>query len=166
MSRSTVSSSNIRNTRDVDLRELMLSHIRTELEIASTAIEVASEGGVVSLMGSVKSVADKIAAEKAAKEVAEVMVVADEIAVRPPQERTDTQIARDVLVRLRTHPGLPENAIRATIADGEVTLEGVVHWQLQKLTAESIIRNLRGIRRIHNLVEVRLGDPNAHEAPT
>src|SRR5262249_10737847 len=77
----------------------------------------------------------------------------------------DTQIARDVLLRLRTHPGLPQNAIRAIVADGEVTLEGVVHWQLQKLTAESIIRNLRGVRRIHNLMEVRAGASTANAAP-
>jgi len=164
MSGSTVNT-DIGNTPDGELRELVLSHIRAVLETASTAIEVASEGGVVTLMGSVKSLDDRIAAEKAAKGVDKVLVVADEIAVRPPQERTDTQIARDVLLRLRTHPGLPQNAIRAIVADGEVTLEGVVHWQLQKLTAESIIRNLRGVRRIHNLMEVRAGASTANAAP-
>jgi osmotically-inducible protein OsmY len=36
-----------------------------------------------------------------------------------------------------------------------VTLEGIVHWHLQKLTAESIISNLKGVKRVRNLMEVR-----------
>jgi osmotically-inducible protein OsmY len=146
---------NLHTRPDSELRELVLGHIRRELSAASTAIDVTSEGGVITLMGSVDSLAYKIAAENAAKKVSEVLVVADEIAVKPPHERTDTQIARDVLLRLRTHPGLPQDTIRATITDGDVMLEGVVHWQLQKLTAESIIRSLKGVRHIRNLLEVK-----------
>jgi osmotically-inducible protein OsmY len=150
---------------DGELRELVLSHIKKELEAASNAIEVAMEGGVVTLIGSVKSLADKIAAENAAKEVGEAMIVADELTVTPPHQHTDTQIAREVLLCLRTHPGLPQNVIRATITDGEVTLEGIVHWQVQKLTAESIISNLKGVKRIRNLIEVRPPEAAARAVP-
>jgi osmotically-inducible protein OsmY len=150
---------NIRIKPDGELRELVLNRIRKQLDTASSAIDVATEGGVVTLMGSVNSLSDKIAAEKAAKGVNEVLVVADELAVRSAHEGTDTQIARDVLLRLQTHPGLPQDAIRATVTDGEVTLEGVVHWQLQKLTAESIIRNVKGVWRIRNLMEVQPARP-------
>jgi osmotically-inducible protein OsmY len=140
---------------DNELRDLVLGYIRRELNAASAAIDVTTEGGVVTLIGSVDCFADKIAAENAAKKVSEVFVVADEIAVKPPHERTDTQIARDVLLRLHTHPGLPQDVIRATVTDGEVMLEGVVHWHLQKLTAESVIRSLKGVRHIRNLLEVK-----------
>ena len=139
---------------DSDLREQVLGRIRTELSAAAGAIDVTTEGGVVTLIGSVDNYSDKLAAENAAKRVDQVLIVADEIAVKPPHERTDTQIARDVLLRLRTHPGLPQDIIKATVTDGDVTLEGVVHWHLQKLTAESIIRSLKGVRHIRNLLEV------------
>jgi osmotically-inducible protein OsmY len=151
---------------DNELRETVLRHIRKELDRDSAAIDVQVEGGLVTLIGSASSLADKNTAERAAKEVDEVLVIADEIAVRAPHERPDTQIARDLLLRFRTHPGLPQDAIRATVADGEVTLEGVVHWQLQKLTAESVTRNLRGVRRVRNLMEVKPAAPLSREATT
>lgn len=139
---------------DAELRELVLRRIQEELDAESNAVDVTAEAGVVTLLGSVRSLADKIAAENAAKGVNQALVIADELAVSPPCERSDTQIARDVMLRLRTHPGLPLDVIGATVTHGEVTLEGTVHWQLQKLTAESIIRNLRGVKRVHNLMRV------------
>lgn len=82
------------------------------------------------------------------------------------RSKQDSELRDLVLRHIRTHPGLPENAIRATVADGEVTLEGIVHWQLQKLTAESIIRNLRGVRCIHNMMQVRAAGSTARTTPT
>jgi osmotically-inducible protein OsmY len=110
--------------------------------------------GVVTLAGFTHSYWEKEAAEKAAKRVYGVKVIANDIEVRPATARTDPEIARDVAHELESHAGLPSDRIRATVKDGWVTLEGVVDWQYQKGLAESAVKKLKGVIGVTNNIIV------------
>ena len=67
-------------------------------------IAVSVKNGVVTLAGFVKSYTDKYEAEAAAKRVAGVLGVANDIEVRMPSvdERPDPEIARDAVAAIKT----------------------------------------------------------------
>jgi len=92
----------------------------------ATDIAVSVKKGVVTLAGFVKNYADKYEAESAAKRVAGVLGVANDIEVRMPSvdERPDPEIARDAVAAIKSQlPILSEN-IKVIVKDGWVTLEG------------------------------------------
>jgi len=82
-------------------------HVEAELEwdpgVDSTDIGVAVNQGVVTLSGFVRSFAHKLAAERAAKRVAGVVGLANDLEVQLPgaDERPDPEIARDAVAELK-----------------------------------------------------------------
>jgi osmotically-inducible protein OsmY len=68
--------------------------------------------------------------------------------------RTDPDIARDIMAALKTNPDVPFDRVKVTVVEGFVTLEGRVDQEFQRLAAESAIRNLAGIRSIHNRISI------------
>jgi osmotically-inducible protein OsmY len=105
----------------------------------------------------VRSYRQRRKAEEAAKRVAGVLGVANDIEVRLPilHRRPDPQIARDVVEALQHRlPELAEN-IKATVKDGWVTLEGEVEWHYQLETAEKAANWTRGVAGVTNRIRVR-----------
>jgi osmotically-inducible protein OsmY len=123
----------------------------------ATDIAVSVKKGVVTLSGFVKSYTDKYEAEEAAKRVAGVAGVANDIEVRLPSidERPDPEIARDAVSEIKTMLPYSSEHIKVIVKNGWVTLEGEVEWQYQKSTAERSIRPVRGIKGITNLILVK-----------
>src|SRR5580700_3429981 len=108
-------------------------------DLKSTDIAISVKDGVVTLAGFVPRYIDKYEAEKAAKRVAGVLAVANDIEIRLPavDERPDPEIAR------------------AVVRNGWVTLEGDVEWQYQRLTAERAVRRLKGVKGIINDIKTK-----------
>src|SRR5438128_4597839 len=88
---------------DSEIKKDVEDELRWDPNIDATDIAVAVKSGVVTLTGFVRSYAEKFAAERAAKRVAGVVGVANDIEVRLPQtdERADPEIARDVVANLK-----------------------------------------------------------------
>ena len=141
---------------DDNVRDHVLFELKSDPKIRSSDIAVGVKDGVVTLSGSVTSYWEKDAAEKAAKRVYGVRGVANDIEVKPPSTRTDTEIARDAVHELERHVSIPSDKIKVTVKNGWVTLEGSVgvEWQYQKILAESAIKGLRGVVGITNNIEV------------
>jgi osmotically-inducible protein OsmY len=142
-------------TTDNQLRNSVLRQIDWEPEITSTDISVAAEEGVVTLTGFVHSYAEKLAAEKAAKRVYGVKVVANDIEVKPKFAFSDPEIARNVVLALQTRVSVPDNKIKATVKDGWITLEGQVDWQYQRQAAEAAVKYLNGVNGVINNIQVK-----------
>src|SRR5580693_3141898 len=72
-------------------------------DLKSTDIAISVKNGVVTLAGFVPRYLNKYEAEKAAKRVAGVLAVANDIEIRLPaiDERPDPEIARDVVTALK-----------------------------------------------------------------
>lgn len=146
---------------DGDLRQAVLEALKQEKAVAAENIQVAAEKGVVTLTGFAKNQEEKMAAERAVKREIGVSAIANDIEVKHSYERTDTEIARDILRAFLINVCIPADRIRVTVRDGRVFLEGGVHWQFQKMMAQAAVKSLYGIKSITNSIEVRPEDFSA-----
>jgi osmotically-inducible protein OsmY len=123
----------------------------------ATDIAVSVKKGVVTLAGFVKNYADKYEAESAAKRVAGVLAVANDIEVRLPSvdERPDPEIARDAVAAIKSQLPISSEHIKVVVKNGWVTLEGKVEWQYQKNTAENAVRRIKGVKGVSNLIQLK-----------
>lgn len=133
------------------LRDAALAAIDRDPAVHEWEIGVAAEDGVVTLTGRVDSLAMKVAAERAVMLVRGVRSVASDLHVKTPNERTDTDIARDALHRLRNNVAIPEG-VQAVVSDGFITLGGTVHWMHQRAAAENAVKYLAGVRGVSNAI--------------
>jgi osmotically-inducible protein OsmY len=141
-------------THDEELRTAVLREIEWRPDIHSQDINVRASGSAVALSGFVDTFAEKASAEKAAKSVRGVLLIANDIEVRP-STRTDPEIAGDVRQVLKSHALLPETNITATVREGFVTLEGTVEWNYQKISALEAAESVRGVRGVWNRILVK-----------
>jgi osmotically-inducible protein OsmY len=122
-------------------------------EVDASAVGVAAKGGTVTLTGYIDTYAGKLAAERAAKHVAGVRAVANDIEVRLKLDRTDVDIASDAVRALELRGTVP-HGVQAVVHNGCVTLTGSVHWLFQKRDAEKAVRHIRGVRSVLNHIGV------------
>ena len=126
-------------------------------DLKSTDIAISVKDGVVTLAGFVPRYIDKYEAEKAAKRVAGVLAVANDIEIRLPavDERPDPEIAREVAAALKNQLPFSYEQIKAVVRNGWVTLEGDVGWQYQRQTAERAARPVKGVKGIINDIKIK-----------
>jgi osmotically-inducible protein OsmY len=122
-----------------------------------TDIAISVKKGVVTLAGFVRNYSDKYEAESAAKRVAGVLGVANDIEVRMPSvdERPDPEIARDAVAAIKSQLPISSEHIKVVVKNGWVTLEGKVEWQYQKNTAENAVRRIKGVKGVSNLIQLK-----------
>jgi osmotically-inducible protein OsmY len=126
-------------------------------DLDASDIAVSVKKGVVTLAGFVKSYSDKYEAEAAAKRVAGVSAVANDLEVRLPaiDQRPDPDIARDAVDAIKNQLPISSQNIKVVVKSGWVTLEGAVEWQYQRNTAETAVRRIRGVRGVTNSIVVK-----------
>ena len=131
--------------------------IKWEPLLHAAEIGVAVHNGVVTLTGTVDSYAKKKEAEEAAKKVAGVKAVADDVKVKLDTSaiKDDTDIADEVVHALKESWSVPDSKIKATVDDGWVTLEGTLHWDFQREAATNAIRYLTGVRGVINNMKIQ-----------
>jgi osmotically-inducible protein OsmY len=136
-----------------DVRE----ELKWDPDLDASDIAVSVKDGVVTLAGFVKSYTERLEAEIAAKRVAGVRAVANDIEVRLPaiDQRPDPDIARDAVAALKAELPTSHDRIKVIVKDGWVTLEGAVEWQYQKTTAENAMRKIKGVKGVANVVTVK-----------
>jgi osmotically-inducible protein OsmY len=141
---------------DYQLQEDVVEELAFDPSVDASNIAVAAKAGVVTLTGRVSSYAEKLAAERAVKHVAGVHAIAEELEIDLPafHERSDADIAAEVINALNLDVTIPRDAISATVERGRVTLDGQVEWQYQKENAHRAIAHLRGVRSICDLIRV------------
>jgi osmotically-inducible protein OsmY len=138
-----------------DLRQLVLDQIREKPELGETKISVATEQGIITLTGTVRTKAERMAVETLAKMVPGVAALANDLEVKPARAPGSTEIAKDVLKVLRDHVFLAGEDIRVIVRDGCVTLEGTVHQELNKMLAGALVRRVPGILGVSNQLDVK-----------
>ena len=136
------------------LREAVASELTADPAVRGLEIAVVVEDGVVTLTGHVESLQARVAAERAVKRVEGVRSIANDLLVKHQGERTDTEIAREALHRLRNDVSVPPD-VQAVVSNGCITLDGTVSWMYQRVAAENAIRHLRGLRAISNEITLR-----------
>lgn len=144
------------STANEQLREDVIAELTLEPRVNAARIGVAAEDGIVTLTGTVSSLAEKWAAEDAVKRVKGVRGIAEEIAVDLPSthRRDDTDIARAAADAIAWDSLLPRT-IQVTVQDGKVTLRGEVDWQYQRTEAEKIVRRIIGVKAVTNTIALK-----------
>jgi osmotically-inducible protein OsmY len=140
---------------DIDLRvrDLVMRQLEWDPEVDASAIGVAAKERTVTLTGYIDTYAGKLAAERAAKRVRGVRAVANDIEVRPRLERTDADIASDVVRSLELRSTVPDN-VQAAVHRGHITLTGQTMWEFQRRDAEKAVRHIRGVRGLANRINL------------
>jgi len=142
---------------DSDIRKDVEDELRWDPDIDSTDVAVSVSKGVVTLTGFVHHYNDKYEAEVAAKRVAGCVGVANDIEVRLPaiDQRPDPEIARDAVDALKRQLPTVSDHVKIVVKSGWVSLEGDADWNYQRERAEAIVRWLKGVKGVTNLIRLR-----------
>ncbi|MFO7982360.1 MAG: BON domain-containing protein [Desulfuromonadales bacterium] len=135
--------------------ESQLTHDpRVKFEQCELDIDV--ENGIVSLSGSVPSVAAKRLAYQLAKGTDGVEKVEDRILVNPPMAMGDREILDHIRQAFIQEKNIElENIDIHTDPLGRVTLQGHAHSLIQKRLCEVLSWWVPGVTSVDNLIEVR-----------
>jgi len=142
---------------DEEIQKDVLNELKWDSRVQSTEIGVAVKDGVVTLTGWIDSFYKRWAAEEAAHRVRGVLAVANDIEVRlsVSAERTDADIAAAAIHALEWDAGVSIDNLDVTVSKGWVTLRGVVEWEYQKHDAERVVRRLKGVKGVTNLLTIK-----------
>jgi osmotically-inducible protein OsmY len=141
---------------DADLQADVEEELDWDPAVPSQSIGVSVTDHAVTLAGTVHALAHRLAAVKAARRVKGVHAIVDEIVVLPigAHGSSDENIGLSVQGILESNATLPAG-IRATVRNGVVTLTGTVDYQFQKINALRVIREVKGVARVQNDIEVK-----------
>lgn len=141
---------------DTELQNDVLSELKHEPSVKVSDIGVVVKNGTVTLNGYATSYREKREAVRAAKRVAGVKAIADDIEVQLPTSyhRTDSDIAAAVINQINWSTSIPEGAVLATVRNGWVTLEGEVEWWYQKTAAGDLVKQLVGVKGVSNSISI------------
>jgi hyperosmotically inducible protein len=144
---------------DVEIKQLVEQELLWDTKLNSAQVGVTVKHGIVTLVGTLSSWGERMAAQRAAHRVAGVLDVANDLTVKAAGSsmRNDTDIAEAVRHALDWDVFVPKDKITTTVNEGWVTLEGTVeHWN-ERVAAEKAIRNLAGVVNVVNKMEVKPG---------
>lgn len=142
---------------DNDIKRDIETELRWSPRLDDTNIAVKVMDGVVTLMGFVRRYSDRYEAEIAAKRIAGVAGIANDIEVRfvSAEERSDVEIARSAAAAIKLQlPNAWQN-VKALVDEGRLTLEGEVPWNYQRVQVESAVRALLGVKTVSNMISIK-----------
>ena len=142
---------------DFQIHKDVVDEIKWEPHLKTSNIGVAVNDGFVTLSGKVDSISKKLTAEKAAKRVAGVKAVAEDIQVgiSPGFKKTDAEIAEAVINALKWYAAVKEEKIKIKVDDGVVLLEGEVEWEFERSIAKRAVEHLSGVRSVINSINLK-----------
>ena len=141
---------------DDELQKAVHDEMTWDLRLKAAEIGVAVSLGVVTLAGTLDSWEARVAAQHAAHRVIGVLDVVNGIKLRAfgAHVQSDLEIARSVRLALECDVSVPSDHIASTVSAGVVTLEGSVDTWRQHDDTERVVRDLKAVREVANLVRV------------
>ena len=148
---------------DRELQEDILTALEWEPGVDAAKIAVSVKNGVVTLQGPIRTYFEKSRAERVTRHVYGVRAVANDLLVNLDglAAPSDGQIADAVVHALAWNSAVPVNAVKATVTDGWVALNGTLDWQFQRSAAQHAVEHLHGVKGVVNLIALK-----PHVSPT
>lgn len=142
---------------DVELKMRLIEELRFEPSVGIADIGILVKDGVVTLLGQAGSYGEKLNAVRAAKRIAGVTAVVDDISVhlRNSGCHSDAEMAAEAVNRLHWSTQIPPGAVQVTVRAGHITLEGALAWGYQKLAAEMALNQMSGLSGITNAITIK-----------
>jgi osmotically-inducible protein OsmY len=128
--------------------------LRWDTRIQPNNIQVEVLDGIVTLTGNVRLLAERNIAADDAWRVKGVRQVINDIAVSPTSDRTNADIAADVENALKYDNRVDLSSIVVHVADGVVTLSGVVGSSSERQAAEEDAWYTPGVVSVANRIDV------------
>jgi len=140
-----------------DLQKDVQNAIKWEPLLNAAEIGVTAKDGIISLTGVVDSYTKKLQAENAAKNVAGVKAVVEKIEIKfsSSWNKSNVDIANEVLNALKGRWDVPSEKIKVKVEDGWVTLDGELPWNYQRQAAQDAVNYLNGVKGITNNIMVK-----------
>ena len=139
---------------DSQITAWVQEQVRQDPRIHPGKVEVATHSGIVTLGGTVPTLAGKRYADLESKRIRGVAGVINEIIVSPVL-RSDKEISQDVRRRFQNNADLNQSAVAAESLEGKVFLSGKVDSWSKREQAEFLAAEVRGVRQVVNEVQVQ-----------
>jgi osmotically-inducible protein OsmY len=148
---------------DTVIEREVSDELRSNLTVDVKNLVVKVNAGIVTLIGTVASPSESLAAEQAAFGVRGVIEVNNglHVAVAGGAARSDADIAHAVRRALVWDAFVPDDVISSTVTDGAVRLQGTVDDATDRDEAERAVKDIPGVKAVHNLIDVH---PSAETA--
>jgi osmotically-inducible protein OsmY len=142
---------------DSKIQQDVMDELQWEPSVDHANIGVAVKDGIVTLSGFVSTYTSKLAAEKAARRVAGVRGLAEEIEVRfaSDPKTADPEIANRIADVFDWSPTIPHGKIDVKVEHGWVTLSGAVDWHYHREAAREAAARINGVKGVTNLIAVK-----------
>ncbi|MGZ6480509.1 MAG: BON domain-containing protein [Bdellovibrionales bacterium] len=142
---------------NADLQKDVYAELKWDPRIHEGDIGVSVSDGLVTLSGYIPSYAEKWAAEEAAKKVAGVRAVINEISVKliGVHRKDDHELAQAALNTIKWNVWTGGDDVKITVQNGWITMSGELESNFQKQTAEDAVRHLAGVRGVSNEIKIR-----------
>lgn len=143
---------------DASIAEAIRDAAAYDPRVSAANLQIAVDGGAVTLGGSVASVGGRFAAEDLAYNTVGVTEVKNELSVKPTKPVADTLILRAVRGALLWNPHTNAFDIDAQVKRGVVTLTGEVNTAFERATATDVTSRIAGVTDINNEIKVKRPD--------
>ena len=144
-----------------DVRTAVEKELGFDPRVNSSDIKVVNVGGNVNLTGTVPSFPQYLQAPAAARRVAGVTTVDNNLEVALPESnyRDDVKLTTAANNALTANITVPDN-VEAIAEDGNVTLTGTVSYATERAAAAEAVAGLTGVRNVSNEIVISYGiDP-------
>jgi osmotically-inducible protein OsmY len=141
---------------DAEIKDDVIQELRCDPQISEPdAIGVSVKDGAVTLTGRTSTHAEKLAAGRAAERVYGVKALANDLTVSLSGiPRDDSDIATAIAHVLDNNVQIPAGQVQAEVQAGWVTLRGQVEYDFQRREVERMVRNVRDVVGVTDLVTV------------
>jgi osmotically-inducible protein OsmY len=141
---------------DAEIKDDVIQELRWDPQISEPdAIGVSVKDGAVTLTGRTSTYAERLAAGRAAERVYGVKALANDLTVSLSGiPRDDSEIATAIAHVLDNNVQIPAGQVQAEVQAGWVTLRGQVEHDFQRCEVERMVRNVRDVVGVTDLVTV------------
>jgi osmotically-inducible protein OsmY len=139
---------------DEDIDKQIIDELFWDNSVNVADVAVTVQEGVVTLEGTVPSYRAKVTATDDAYDVTGVILVDNRIKVEYSEPLTDSEIKQNIENALSWDFDLDSQKIRVTVNNGEAKLLGTVDAYWKKMTSETDVSKVRGVRSIKNEIAI------------
>ncbi|MEP7350787.1 MAG: BON domain-containing protein [Sphingorhabdus sp.] len=142
---------------DSRIQQDVMDELQWEPSVDHANIGVAVSDGIVTLSGFVSTYTSKLAAEKAARRVAGVRGLAEEIEVHLASDpkTADPEIAKRIADVFDWSATIPKGKVDVKVEHGWVTLNGTLDWHYQREAAREAAARINGVKGVTNMIAVK-----------
>ena len=141
-----------KQTADDEIGKRALSILKWYAVTPPGAVKVTVQKGCIVLAGEVDWQYQRRAAEDAVRKLSGVTAVVNNIKLRPMAEVAD--IRKEIEDAFARHAQLEAKAIRVSVLDGNVSLEGVVDSWSEREAAESAAWSVPGVKSVDDRLTI------------